>query len=115
MGIERMKKARETIKQLEDLKISRKPGLLQLESVYVHPDFRGKGILGQLFEAHYAKFPEANRAQLITSIFENERAIKAYKKIGFEIMYEAVMSKEKHDSFDLELPFKGNISMEKQL
>ncbi len=50
------------------------------------PDFRGQGIVGQLYESLLAELNERKIKQgLLEVIVKNERAIKAYQKVGYQI------------------------------
>ncbi len=82
--------AREAIqrnkKYVENLNFDREPDTLQIEYVYVASAHRGQQLAGQLIAAHikHARqiFPSIKKAQV--QIFgNNEKAEKAYQKIGF--------------------------------
>ena len=65
-----------------------------VEDIYIKPDYRGKSIAGEFFEHldnMYGK--EAVRFRLEVEE-ENERAVKAYKKAGFEKLDYVQMAKD---------------------
>ena len=65
-----------------------------VEDIYIKPDYRGKSIAGVFFEHldnMYGK--EAVRFRLEVEE-ENERAVKAYKKAGFEKLGYVQMAKD---------------------
>lgn len=65
-----------------------------VEDIYIKPDYRGKNIAGEFFEYldnMYGK--EAVRFRLEVEE-ENERAVKAYKKAGFEKLGYVQMAKD---------------------
>ena len=65
-----------------------------VEDIYIKPDYRGKSIAGVFFEHldnMYGK--EAVRFRLEVGE-ENERAVKAYKKAGFEKLGYVQMAKD---------------------
>ena len=65
-----------------------------VENIYIKPDYRGKNIAGEFFEYldnMYRK--EAVRFRLEVEE-ENERAVKAYKKAGFEKLGYVQMAKD---------------------
>ena len=64
------------------------------EDIYIKPDYRGKNIAGEFFEHldnMYGK--EAVRFRLEVEE-ENGRAVKAYKKAGFERLGSVQMAKD---------------------
>jgi ribosomal protein S18 acetylase RimI-like enzyme len=71
--------------------LDREKNNLQIEFVYVDPKFRGKGIAPLIIESHIERlkkrFPDISKAQVIASK-TNDNALKAYQKIGFEIVIE---------------------------
>ena len=90
LGEEKIAKAQNKIKLADALHIEREPGILQLESIYIRQDFRGKGVLQKLFEEHISEAKrktDLDKAQ-IQLMKTNESALKAYHKLGFEIIME---------------------------
>lgn len=82
--IEKLNKAAVHKTLLHDLRIERMSGALQVECVYVAPEFRGKGLLKPLLEQiiQDTTIP-SGKVQLIVD-GSNEKAIRAYEKIGFK-------------------------------
>lgn len=114
-GRERITAAAATLKLMEELSLERTPGALQLESVYVPRQHRGRGICGRLLTAHEqiarAEYPSVSKAQILLAK-TNDSAYKAYEKSGFSITDE----QESHDPRVLELlPASCRILMEKTL
>jgi ribosomal protein S18 acetylase RimI-like enzyme len=71
--------------------LDRDKNTLQIEFVYVDPNFRGRGIAPLIIEGHIERlkkrFPQIIKAQVIASK-TNDNALKAYQKIGFETVIE---------------------------
>lgn len=78
--------AQERLVRLRQLQLNRSPGYLQLESIFVQPDCRGKGLAGQLIESvlqHFKSlYPDLPGAEIQLS-GENHAALKSYVKAGF--------------------------------
>lgn len=77
------------IKDITDsMVIARTPSTMQIESVFVENEFRGKGLVSKLFKAHLVQnnqlelFPET--IELLTYV-NNKSAIRAYNKLGFKV------------------------------
>ena len=90
-GRARMAAAASKMQTVEALNFHRKPGALQLESVYVAAEFRGRGVVAGLIaaaseEARSLK-PPIDRAQIIL-MKSNELALNAYLRAGFEVVEE---------------------------
>lgn len=58
--------------------------LLWVEDIYVKEEFRGKGIGKRFFSFLSQKYP--NHVVRLEAEKENEKAIKMYKKNGFEVL-----------------------------
>ena len=115
MGRERIASASANLKLVEQLSLGRMSGALQLESVYVPAQFRGRGICGRLLAAHQhaarRDYPGVDKAQILLAK-TNDRAYKAYEKSGFLIAAE----RQSQDPRILELlPASSRILMEKNL
>jgi ribosomal protein S18 acetylase RimI-like enzyme len=71
----------------EEMVLQRTEGTLQIESVYTHPDYRGKGYAAMLIREHairkIAEFPELKIAELMVYL-GNDAASRAYEKLGFK-------------------------------
>jgi GNAT superfamily N-acetyltransferase len=65
---------------------TRTSGSLQIESVYVEPEYRGKGILGKILSFQEARWKNkehhVNLVEVMTYL-SNETAIRSYEKYGF--------------------------------
>lgn len=86
--VENLKKAMAYRKVFADLRVERTIGNLQMEGVYIAPEHRGKGLLGQLIQHITAQFKGRTTHAELQVDGENLRAIKAYEKIGFRISLE---------------------------
>lgn len=66
-----------------------------VQSVYVQPDHRGKGALGVLLDAVEESARQAGVAEVRLYVdLENDRAAKAYHKLGFGFSSYQVMGKK---------------------
>ena len=90
-GHARIVAAAENLKLAEDLSLARMGGALQIESVFVPAQFRGRGICRQLIAAHQdearRRCPQPMKAQ-IQLVKSNDNAFRAYEKLGFSIVAE---------------------------
>ena len=88
---ERLRLARPFLVRLEALAIAREAGAAELESIYVRPAYRGQGITGCLLEEHLSllrrRMPALAKAQIIL-VKGNDRACRAYEKLGFGVALE---------------------------
>ncbi|MBE6689069.1 MAG: GNAT family N-acetyltransferase [Ruminococcaceae bacterium] len=64
------------------------------EDIYVKPQYRSKGLARELFAHVEQNFGYARRLRLEVEE-ENERAVKLYSKMGFEVLPYMQMVKEK--------------------
>jgi len=100
---------------LSEMHLARTKNTIQIESVYVRNNFRGKGIVQQIIEKQiqYLKqeFNFVNSAEIIVAM-NNESALKAYQKMGFEICKESSTHFEKILSF---LPSNKRVILQKIL
>lgn len=80
--------AQEKMKLYSEIRIDRTPHALQLESIYTHPEFRGKSLASHLIQEviqrFQPEFPEIKKAEIILS-GSNVSARRAYEKIGFSL------------------------------
>jgi GNAT superfamily N-acetyltransferase len=59
-------------------------GVTLVYAVYVTPDWRGRGVLGQLVDAVAAWSRESGRSWLeLEVVVGNDRAVRAYRRLGF--------------------------------
>lgn len=113
LGHVAMKEVREALDIVGLINIPRQPGALQLESFYIHPAYRGQGLLARLINAHIASWqPQHPALAQIIALNHNFRAIKAYANCGFEV----VRALETDDSrmYDY-FSSPGKVLLEKQL
>ena len=55
-----------------------------IQSMFLHPEYRGKGLMGRLIEAVRMAAKQEGAVELRLYVHSgNERAIKAYRKAGF--------------------------------
>jgi GNAT superfamily N-acetyltransferase len=85
--------ADEKLKRIHQLGLSRTPGYLQLESIFVLDPYKGKGIAANMIQAVLSYFnrehPELPGAEIMLS-GENAAAIRAYQRAGFVLVSEVV-------------------------
>ncbi|MCE3007296.1 MAG: GNAT family N-acetyltransferase [Bacteroidetes bacterium] len=88
LGPERLQAAKPRLDILAELNLNRTPGSLQLESFAVRPEYRGRQISTQLIHHHLQHYQAAHPALALAEIqlmAENETALHAYLKAGFEV------------------------------
>ncbi|MFH0895030.1 MAG: GNAT family N-acetyltransferase [Bacteroidota bacterium] len=70
----------------DEMVLQRTEGTLQIEAVYTHPDYRGKGYASMLIydqaKRKIAEFPELKIVELMLYL-GNDAAARAYEKLGF--------------------------------
>lgn len=90
-GKERCLHAATYNEKLDQIRLHRTAGSLQIESVYVIEQFQGKGIGGALIEKqirhHIQLGKQFSNIQIIVAC-NNDKAVRAYQKIGFAIKEE---------------------------
>ena len=64
-----------------------------VEDLYFLPEYRGRGLAGEMFEFLEKRYPNAVRFKLEVEP-ENERAVQAYLKNGYKALDYTVMAKE---------------------
>lgn len=81
----RMRAAQRHFKLLEQLYLARDEGAIQIESVYVRPTARGRGIAAQLIQAQVARLAPARQRDLVQVILaaSNAGAAAVYRGCGF--------------------------------
>jgi ribosomal protein S18 acetylase RimI-like enzyme len=83
--------ARDRLEMAKDLTIEREYNALQIESVYVKPNFRGLGIAGKIIVEHIQNAlkgnPDLKKTQIVVAK-TNDSAVKSYTKLGFEVVEE---------------------------
>jgi hypothetical protein len=92
LGMSRWKLAEPRLRALSSIEIRRTPGALQLESVYVVPSRRGKGLVGELIAHALAHVePGILLAQVLVAV-GNLRSERAFSKAGFEVSARTIAS-----------------------
>jgi ribosomal protein S18 acetylase RimI-like enzyme len=95
---ENLEKASSKKEMLELLNIEREPGTIQIESVYVHNNFRGMGVSGMLvlenIKKHLCLDDKLEKVQ-IQLAGNNDSAFNSYRKLGFEIKKKKVCDNKK--------------------
>lgn len=76
---------------------TRTPLSLQIESVFIDPDFRGKGLFSKMLQWHVSKalsqFKELNNIEMI--VYDNNlAALNSYLKSGFTVVKKTAVDKE---------------------
>jgi len=91
LGAERVERAEPWLARLASLSLPRETGAAQLESIYVRPDQRGRGLSMRVLDAQLrelrARAPELDKAQIIL-VRDNASARRAYEKLGFAVVRE---------------------------
>jgi len=82
-----MQAAQQHFKRLEKLYIMRDKGAIQIESVYVQADARGRGLVGCLIDSQIARLSQRDHAGYVQVILaaNNEPAQAAYGRAGFSV------------------------------
>lgn len=115
--IEKRASAADRLSKFSQLRISRTPGTLQLESIYTHPNYRGKGIIHQLITEviHQVKseYPELTGVEIILS-GNNIAAQNAYAKAGFECVEKVNYSGPESEILNL-FPGISRVKMSKSM
>jgi len=100
---------------LKAIDIEREKNALQLESAYVYPQFRGRGVIGALINAHIQRKLELGfsfkKAQILL-MDNNKPAQEAYKRAGFHIAQKKATDDELIFSF---MPGNVRVLMEKEV
>lgn len=95
------------------LQIEREEGTYQLEYSYTLPEYRGRGVLGNIIESHEKEANSNNVKKIQVHVFDNNpSAIKSYEKKGFKITkcYEST-----HPKTSMFFPSNVELLMEKVL
>lgn len=106
-------RSREHADVVRPLQIEREAGAYQLEYSYTLPEYRGKGILGAIIDAHEQEAISMGASKIQVHVFDNNpAAIKSYEKSGFKVtrQYES-----KHPETSKYFPSNVELLMEKEL
>ena len=114
LGIQRWKARRGYIQSFMASVPPRSVGQLQLESFFVEPSARGRGMTAQLIEGvleHSSSLTNRPSAAEISLFRENSAAIRAYQKAGFEIGWSSPPNEALQDL----LGSRGFVKMQRSL
>lgn len=110
---ESVKKSQNNSDIVRPLQIEREEGAYQLEYSYTLPEYRGKGILGAIIEAHEQEALRKGSSKMQIHVFDNNpAAISAYEKKGFK---EVRRYESGNPQTSLFFPSNIEILMEKEL
>lgn len=113
LPVENVKRSQSKADIVRPLQIERDEGTYQLEYSYTLPDYRGKGILGAIMDAHEKEAVSKGVCRMQVHVFDNNPvAIKAYEKMGFK---EAKRYESNHPETSLYFPSNVELLMEKVL
>ena len=113
LPVENVKKSQSKSEIVRPLQIEREDGTYQLEYSYTLPEYRGRGILGKIIEAHEKKAVSSNVKKIQVHVFDNNpSAIKSYEKKGFKIIKRFESA---HPDTSLFFPSNIELLMEKEL
>jgi ribosomal protein S18 acetylase RimI-like enzyme len=113
LGKNNMQRANAHLKLIDEVMIDREPRALQIESVYTHPDYRGKRIAADLIRYVIDYYKETdgavNKIQIL-SMLGNDSSFKAFTAAGFvNVVTKQSSNPEVHNI----LPGQGRILWEK--
>jgi ribosomal protein S18 acetylase RimI-like enzyme len=84
LGQGKWENSKENLNAASEVDIHRTPGVLQIESVYTQPRYRGNGLSGILIREHLLQAAKiGTRSAEIQLMKNNGAAIRAYEKAGF--------------------------------
>jgi len=84
LGKEKWENSKDNLNAASEIKIDRTRGILQIESVYTQPQYRGRGLSGALIREHLLQAAKTGTRSAEIQLMKNNRsAIKAYQKAGF--------------------------------
>lgn len=113
LPVENVKCSQSKADIVRPLQIEREEGTYQLEYSYTLPNYRGKGILGAIIDAHEQEAVSKGVGKMQVHVFDNNpAAIMAYKKMGFK---EAKRYESIHPETSLYFPSNVELLMEKEL
>lgn len=113
LPVEKIKNSQSKSDIVRPLQIEREEGTYQLEYSYTIPDYRGRGILGKIIEAHEQEVALNGVKRIQVHVFDNNlSAIRLYEKKGFRI---AKQFQSNHPETSLYFPSNVELLMEKAL
>ncbi len=89
-GPERWKDAQEGLRALSQVHPQRTPGAFQLESFYVDPVMRGRGLVGRMIDKHFERHAGQFEIAEIQMANHNRAARRSYEKAGFKMTNELI-------------------------
>jgi len=114
IGRDKWAKAISKLQAVSEIEIKREPNTLQIESVYIRNEYRGRKLLKKIinFGQEYFSFQNEiipDKMQVI-SLIENKIAHKAFINLGFQERYKTISRNDEILSF---YPGKGKVLFEK--
>lgn len=113
LPVDNVKRSQNKADIVRPLQIEREEGTYQLEYSYTLPEYRGKGILGLIIEAHEQEAVAKGVKKMQVHVFDNNPvAIKSYEKKKFKVTnrFESVHPETSHY-----FPSNVEFLMEKEL
>ena len=89
-GPERWKAAQDGLRALSEVHPARTTGALQMESFYVDPVMRGRGLVQRMIAEHFARFDGQFSVAEIQMANHNRAARRSYEKAGFVLANELI-------------------------
>ena len=113
LPVEKVKNSQSKSEIVRPLQIEREVGTYQLEYSYTLPQYRGKGILGSIIDAHEQDAVSNGVQKIQVHVFDNNQsAIKSYEKKGFKV---AKRFESAHPDTSVFFPSNIELLMEKEL
>ena len=113
LGQEKWENSKENLNAASEINIARTPGILQIESVYTQPGYRGNGLSGILIREHLLQAAKTGtRSAEIQLMKNNGAAMRAYQKVGFILKGEKGSHNNKLGTI---LPYHTRLLMAKDL
>ena len=113
LPVENVKRSLGKADIVRPLQIEREEGSYQLEYSFTLPNYRGKGILGAIIDAHEQEAISKGISKMQVHVFDNNpAAIKSYERKGFK---ETRRYESNHPETSLYYPSNIEILMEKVL
>lgn len=111
LGVERMRKLEQHKELLEQIRLTRTPGVHQVEYVYVQKQHRGRDLIRKMIDYSYNLLKYSNEQPSEVEVFANNLpAIKAYAKLGY---VEVQLAKANPTLANKVLPYFEKIKMMK--
>jgi len=89
LGEDRWELSKENLSAASEVNIDRTVGILQIDSVYTRPRYRGQGLSGILIREHLREAAQTGASCAEIQLMKNNgAAMKAYQKAGFSLKRE---------------------------